>query len=306
MQRFSVEPRGPFRLAAAREYFGGWADLADDGEAIVMAFPIETEGWRNSAAVVVRQDSGSGRVEAEVVAPDEDAEYAWQQAQAALSLDADGAGFPDVGRRDAVIGGLQAQYEGLRPVCFYSPYEAAASFVMGHRLSIAQTRALRSRLAREHGDAIVIGERTVHALPRPHVLLELDSFGPVAGEKMERVHGVAQAALEGRLDRARLRAMPIEEALADLRSLRGVGPFIASAIVLRGAGLADEVSADEVTQQAVQRAYGLATVPDRQTLEDIADQWRPYRTWCCVLLHLWLRSGETGSFTPAGRSRRRH
>ena len=42
-----------------------------------------------------------------------------------LSLDVDGTGFPEVGRRDPVVGGLQARWPGLRPVGFYSPYEAA-------------------------------------------------------------------------------------------------------------------------------------------------------------------------------------
>jgi DNA-3-methyladenine glycosylase II len=48
-----------------------------------------------------------------------------------LSLDHDGAGWPAVGERDPVIARLQAQYNYLRPVCFYSSYEAATSFVLG-------------------------------------------------------------------------------------------------------------------------------------------------------------------------------
>ena len=55
MARFSVEPRGQFVLAQANTYFGGWPTLSGDPNALVMAFPVE--GWRTSAAVVVRQDS---------------------------------------------------------------------------------------------------------------------------------------------------------------------------------------------------------------------------------------------------------
>jgi DNA-3-methyladenine glycosylase II len=293
MVRFSIEPRGAFSLASAREHFGGWAALGGRPEAVAMAFPVE--GWDASAAVVVRQVGGS--VEGEVYGPAE----AWQQALAALSLDFDGSGFHGVGERDPVIGRLQREYEGLRPVCFYSPYEAACSFVIGHRMSMAQARTLRSRLAEAHGDALTLdsGER-LHAFPRPQVLLELDRFGQIAGEKMERVHGIAEAALAGRLDRARLRAMAEEDALAELRTLRGVGEFIASGILLRGAGVVDAVPSDEVTLQAVQRAYELPTLPDRAEVLRIAEAWRPYRMWSCVLLHLWLRSGAAGEFRPVG------
>jgi len=297
--RFSIEPRGLFKLAAARQSFGGWAAMAGQPDTVLMTFPVE--GWECSAAVVVRQDGTS--IVGEVVS--DEPEQAWSQALAALSLDFDGSGFAAVGERDPVIGRLQAEYELLRPVCFYTPYEAACSFLIGHRMSIAQARTLRSRLAEAHGDAVVIEGETVHAFPRPQVLLEIDSFGPIAGEKMERVHGVAEAALAGTLNRARLRSLPRETATSELRQLRGVGPFIADGILLRGAGVVDELSADEVTQQAVQRAYDLPELPTQAELERIAEPWRPYRMWCCVLLHLWLRSTGGGTFRPVGSSRRR-
>ena len=40
---------------------------------------------------------------------------------ATLSLDIDGQGFLEIGRRDPVIGKLQADYRNLRPVLFHSP-----------------------------------------------------------------------------------------------------------------------------------------------------------------------------------------
>jgi DNA-3-methyladenine glycosylase II len=106
---------------------------------------------------------------------------------------------------------------------------------------------------------------------------------------VERLHGIAEAALAGRLDRERLRSMPVDDALAYLRTLRGVGAFIAQGILIRGASLSDAVSDDDVTVQAVQHAYSLPEAPDRATILRIADNWRPYRTWASVTLHMWLR-----------------
>jgi DNA-3-methyladenine glycosylase II len=302
VERFSTEPSGPFVLAQANRYFGGWPTLAGDPSAIVMAFPVE--GWRTSAAVVVRQDS-AGLVSGEVFGADaQDADSAWHTALAAVSLDVDGAGFAEVGQRDPVIGDLQDHFGATRPVCFHSPYEAAAALVIGHRMSIAQTRSIRAKLATEHGDALTVEGQHFSAFPRPHVLLELQRFGPIFGEKMERLHGIAEAALAGRLDRERLRNMPVADALADLRSLRGVGAFIAQGILIRGAGLADEVSDDEVTAQAVQHAYSLPEPPDRAAIVQIAEPWRPYRAWAMVLLHMWLRREGGPSFQRPGRRSR--
>jgi DNA-3-methyladenine glycosylase II len=295
VERFSLEPSGPFSLAVANSYFGGWPTLASDPGAVVMAFPVE--GWRSSAAVVVRQSGPT------VVADafGDDSQPAWQTALAALSLDVDGSAFPSIGERDPVIGNLQQQFNFARPVCFHTPYEAAAALIIGHRISIAQTRSIRAKLSAEHGEFIEAEGQRFAAFPHPQVVLELDRFGPIVGEKMERLHGIAEAALAGRLDRERLRAMPVDDALADLRTLRGVGAFIAQGILIRGASLPDAVSDDDVTLQAVQYAYSLPQAPDRETILRMAENWRPYRSWATVTLHMWLRREGGPNFKRAGR-----
>src|SRR6267378_2824386 len=149
--RFTMMPKGPFDLAHSREFFGGWPSSPEDPKAIVITFPVE--GWRTSAAIVVRQETG-GRIVGEVHGAGPDALKAWRQAIATLSLDVDGTSYPGLGRRDAVIGRLQRRFALLRPTLFASPYEAATHFVLSHRRSISHARTTRVRLADEHGDAI--------------------------------------------------------------------------------------------------------------------------------------------------------
>jgi DNA-3-methyladenine glycosylase II len=306
VSHFELPPRGPFSLAVANTYFGGWAAMGGDSGRLVMAMPVESAPgtWRTSAAVVLAQPE-DGLVLADVFgAEGEDAAAAWRQTQASLSLDFDGSGYPAVGERDPVVGRLQHEYGFLRPVCFYSPYEAAAAFVIGHRISMAQQRALRQRLAVEHGDALRVEDgETFHAFPRPQVLLELNSFGAIAGEKMERLRGIAEAALAGQLDREHLRGMPVGEAQQNLRALRGVGEFIAAGVVLRGAGVADAIPRDEVTRKAVQYVYDLPSEPSYEEMLERAEPWRPYRMWVSVLLHAHFRR-TAASVKPTGRGSR--
>src|SRR3982074_1473552 len=110
VRRFYLVPRGPFDLETEVGHFGGWPRLRGGA---VIAFPVE--GWTGSAAVVMQQrgDTITGEVHATSEA---EAERAWEQALASASLDVDGAGFVDVGRRDPVIGRLQAEFHHLRPV----------------------------------------------------------------------------------------------------------------------------------------------------------------------------------------------
>jgi DNA-3-methyladenine glycosylase II len=299
--RFVHPVSGPFALDHSENYFGGWLRAGTERGTIAMAFPVE--GWRTSAAVVLHQPQPD-TLEGEVNGAGDDAARAWVQALAVLSADCDGSGWPAVAQRDPVMGELQAKYQYLRPVLFYSPYEAAAAFLIGHRISIQQRRNISAALAERHGDAISVNGNIYHAFPRPQVLAGLTEFPGVSAEKFERLHGVAAAALEGWLDRATLRAMPPDKALARLRTLRGVGDFFAQGILLRGAGLVDAVTDEDVTKEAVQRAYYLPRRPSHQQVVEIAENWRPYRMWGNVLLHVWLRREQGGPHrapSPAGR-----
>lgn len=285
---FSFTPSGPFDLANQNSHFGGWPTLPGDPGAIVMAFPVE--GSECSAAVVLRQ-SADGAIAGEVHGCAQAvAERAFRQALQALSLDVDGTGWAAVGDRDPIIGRLQDKYRHLRPVLFHSPYEAAAAFVIGHRISINQARALRARLAAERGVAIEVAGGRFSAFPSPAQLLATPSLPGITSTKRERLRAVARAAQAGWLTRRRLRSQSPDTALAELRALPGIGAFFAQGILYRGAGMADALTDDPIFRFAVTRAYELTAPPDQDKLRAIAEPWRPYRMWTGVLLHVWARS----------------
>jgi DNA-3-methyladenine glycosylase II len=282
--KFEVQPRGPFDLTNQNQYFGGWPVV--DG-AVTMTFPVE--GWRTSAAVAMRQDGE--RVTGEVFgATGRDAEKAWHQALAAISLDFDGAAFAEVGRRDPAIGALQQEYRFLRPALFHSPYEAAAGFTIGHRIQVNQARRVRQQMAVTHGDAIDVDGSTQHAFPRPQELLKLHDFTGLSAAKIDRLHAVARAALDGWLDREALRALDPEDALEHLQTLPGVGPFFSQGILMRGAGLTDGFTDDDLTVKAVKTICKLPESAGINEVIERAEAWRPYRMWCVVLLHVSYRS----------------
>ena len=78
---------------------------------------------------------------------------------ACLSLDVAAEEWPNVGKRDIVIGELQNKYRYLRPILFHSPYKAAAAFVIGHRGSIKQRRVIMRRMSEEVGEKTRMGEQ---------------------------------------------------------------------------------------------------------------------------------------------------
>lgn len=291
MPTLEITPRGPFSLAAAREFAGGFpAGIGGGGigaDSITLAFPVE--GTDESAAIEIWQDA-DGIVRGRSDAAAELLDAAAVQAARSLSLDHDGTGWPAVGERDPIVGRLQREHKFLRPVCFYSAYEAVTSFVIGQRISRRQSAVIKRDLAERLGDRPTIAGVEVPAFPRPSRLLELREARGLSDEKVRRLHGLAQAALDGRLDTESLRSMAPESALASLRELPGVGPFTADAVLYRGCGVVDGIPAsDELGGTVVRDVYELEA-PTPGDVAQIADAWRPYRMWAMVLLRMaWTR-----------------
>jgi DNA-3-methyladenine glycosylase II len=186
MADFTLEPRGPFTLASAARFIAGWPPgqgHADDDE-IRLDFLVDD--WSGPAHVVLREADGvvHGTVDAD------HEERAIAQAARIVSLDHDGSGYPEVGERDPIVGELQRASGYLRPVLFHSPYEAAAWSVISARTQHAQATKLRDALS-EQG-----------IFRAPEQLLQLRELQGLPANKVPRLHGIAQAALEGKLDRS--------------------------------------------------------------------------------------------------------
>jgi DNA-3-methyladenine glycosylase II len=295
---FTIEPQGPFSLEEAARF--GFGQRAGDGDAVMrLAFCVD--GYQAQAAAVVRQDDLGVHVDLQAGAG-VDVDVARRQVARVLSLDLDGNEFTAVGRRDPVIGRLQAVAPGLRPPLFYSPYEAAAWAVLSARRRAAQAAAVRESLNAAHGMTFHVAGRPVAAFPVPERLLEVTAFPGIDATRLARLHGVAAAALDGRLDVARLLAMGPEAAMAEMRGLDGIGPFYSALIVVRGTGFADVLPSDEPRLMAlVASLYGLPGPPGPGELATIAERWRPLRTWAAVLIRA---AGPRLPVSPLTSSRR--
>ena len=110
------------------------------------------------------------------------------------------------------------------------------------------------------------------------MLRELDLELP--GRKAEYLHAVADAALEGLLHGEALRAVSPETAIAQVQQVKGLGPFAAELVVVRGANAPDAVPLHERRlDDEVLTRYG-----EGATVESVSEGWRPFRTWAAVHL----------------------
>jgi len=273
MNQLTLRPRGPFSLATSSRFLCGFTPAS--GSSSVDADGTLSLSFLDDAAFAPVRATLAQRDEV-VTGSFEGADAASRQVARILSLDHEGEGLNDVAARDPVVARLLAKRPGFRPVCFASAYEAAVWGILSQRTPMRVAAANKRRLAAASG--------STGPVPSPAGLLAMEPISGIPAEKHERLRGVARAALDGALDTEALRKLPKEQALSRLRALRGVGPWTAEHVLLRGCGVKDELPETEPRfARAVAEAYGIA-LPSGVAIARMAEAWRPYRMWIAVLL----------------------
>ena len=294
---FTITPRGPFSLKESAIFGFGQRAGANWDSVMRMAFCLDD--LRTHVAVAARQLDVDGAVQVAVTGIRSDGDSApasvgtdpltieaiRRQVTRVLSLADDATGYTAVGRRDPVVARLQAAAPGLRPPLFYSAYEAAAWAVLSARRPREQMAQLRERFSSAHGSVFSIAEQTLSAFPTPAQLLAVSEFPGLPSVKLDRLHGVAQAALDGWLDTDTLRELDPETTLAGLQRIGGIGPFYANLILIRATGVRDILPADEPrVRELAAQLYHRPEAPTAAEFAALAEPWSPWRTWVVVLM----------------------
>jgi DNA-3-methyladenine glycosylase II len=158
------------------------------------------------------------------------------------------------------------------------PLRGRAWAVLSQRIRVIQAARLRADIVDRHGDG--------GAFPSPERLLGLDLDLP--GRKAEYLGAVAAAALDGQLDFTALRSVDAEHAVQAVQEIKGLGPFGAELVVLRGANVPDGLPTHERRLDAeIAERYGSG-----RNLGEVSEAWRPFRTWAAVYLRA-LRERRT-------------
>ncbi len=184
--------------------------------------------------------------------------------------------------RDPVMAALIARRPGLRPPGGWDGFELAMRAVLGQQITVASARALAGRLALLCGAPIDLrGLTRVFPTPAQVLAADLAALG-MPGSRRATIKAVAEAALGD----AALFAPhdDLDVVLRRLTAIKGVGPWTAQYIALRGLRHADAFPAGDVgLLRTMTRLDG--TARDPKALLARAERWRPYRAFAAQ--HLW-------------------
>lgn len=174
---------------------------------------------------------------------------------------------------------------GERVLLTPTPFAALLWAILGQQINLQFCCDLRAAVVRRCGARL--GD--LHAHPEPEAIAQLDVADLRAlrcsQPKAEHLLTAARAVASGALPLAALATAPVSRVERALLALRGIGPWSAQYVLLRGFGAADCLPAgDTALATSLQRLCELDHRPDAREQQLLAAPFAPHRS----LLTWWL------------------
>lgn len=239
MTRVVLPVRKPFRLdltaAALQRLAANVVDVIDENGTYYRAFEDE-----KGATVVAVSEGGAGNIE--VRSTGDVARYVPVVARM-LGAQADLTEWYERSARIAWLARLAAAFKGVKPPRYATLWEACAHAIVFQQISIHAAGSIMRRAIESLAKPVTDSRVRCIPFPPPELWLaageaRLRGAG-LSGNKVAHLHSVAAAFEEGEIDEGTLEKLPTPEAAEKLRAIRGVGPWSAAVILLRGMGRLD-------------------------------------------------------------------
>ncbi|MEO8431191.1 MAG: AlkA N-terminal domain-containing protein [Acidobacteriota bacterium] len=160
-----------------------------------------------------------------------------------LGLDVDPTSVQRLAERVRGLRPTALALRGMRPPRFPSLFEAFGSVIPFQQLSLDAGVSIVGRMVDRFGATLDLGGERWHAFPEPAVVAEAGiealKSGGLSLQKAETLRRVAGQIASRELTEERLAALSTRDALAELMSIPGVGPWTAAVVLLRGLGRTD-------------------------------------------------------------------
>ena len=212
-----------------------------------------------------------------------------------LGFRIDLAKFHQFASCQAKLGPLVARFRGMKPPRYATLFECLVNAIACQQISLTVGLVILNRLAERYGPAV----EEAYGFPRPDDLSELRSKDlrqlGFSEHKARAVIELANGVSRGHLDLEGLALLPDQEAVAQLRQLRGVGRWTAEYVLLRGLGRWHIFPGDDVgARSALQRWRHSRKALDYDAVKRILRRWRPYTG--LVYLHLLLNGLDEAGY----------
>jgi DNA-3-methyladenine glycosylase II len=284
----TLTPRPPFDAAPILRYLSRSPleplDVVTDG---CYRRAVRLDGWPSLIEVAPEGSTAAPRVTVRLLGPDADPArlvLAGQEVARWWRLDQDPSTLAEIAGRDPVLAALFARLHGARAPLMPSPFECLIWAILGQQITLAFAYKMKRALVERYGDALTHEGRTYRLFPEASRLAEADPADlreiQFSRQKSDYVRSLASLEADGQIAWAEIAALPTEEAIAALTTLRGVGRWTAEYILMRGLGHPDVIPAADIgLRSAIGRAYGFGRNATEAEVRVLAEGWVPHRSY---------------------------
>lgn len=160
-------------------------------------------------------------------------------------------------------------------------YGALLHAVVNQQLSVKAGAAIYGRLKERFGGHTPTPEQLLADDPE-----ELRLAAGLSRSKVGFMRSLAEHILSGELELERLDDLSDEDVMVELVAVKGIGEWTAHMFLMSHLHRPDVLAPGDLgIRRAIERAYALDEIPDTETVERLAERWRPHRTLACR--YLW-------------------
>jgi AraC family transcriptional regulator, regulatory protein of adaptative response / DNA-3-methyladenine glycosylase II len=181
-------------------------------------------------------------------------------------------------RADPILRERIELHPGLRVAGCWNGFELATRAILGQQITVKGATELAGRLVKAFGQPFQAAGGVTYLFPSPEKLANADvaRIG-VPKARAETIRSLARDVAEGYISFERV--ADIDEFLARLSAIRGIGKWTAQYVAMRALGEPDAFPSGDV---GLLRALGLASARE---LQSRFDAWRPWRAYAAM--YLW-------------------
>lgn len=281
--------RPPYRWTAMLRYFSGRAiagvEAVQGDAAYVRGVRLDgVDGWLRVTHLPARQQLALD------VSPSLSAHLMplLARVRAQFDLDANPAVIEAHLRQDPLLAARIDALPGLRVPGAFDAFELAVRAVLGQQVSVAGATTLSGRLVRRFGTlASTPFAQVTHHFPAAQVLAgaSIDDIAALGlpGKRADTVRHLARFAADGGMTMRP--GLPLEDAVAHLKTVPGIGDWTAHYIALRALRYPDAFPAGDLGLQKAAADGATARLTEKQ-LAARAGAWSPWRGYAA--LALWM------------------
>ncbi len=288
--RLSYRP--PFDWRGLLAFFGQRA--LDDIEAVEDGTYLRTAQFGDATGIVRVEHDAARRQLAVSVPPQLVAALPeiTRRVRRLFDLEAEPSGVREVLGADGTLKALVKKRPGLRVPGAWDPFEISVRAIVGQQVSVAAARTVCGRIAARYGAALDPERRNglQRVFPSAGDLVNARMSGlGLTGRRIATIRAIAKGMTNGDLPMGT--GANLEETVARLTELPGVGAWTAHYIALRALGEPDAFPTGDLGLIRAWEGLTRAGVTAKE-LDARAEAWRPWRAYAA--LHLWTSLTKGG------------